>query len=215
MTKNNSLRSFVALDIPRAFRAELSNILTDCRKICPYGIRWIEPENLHFTLHFLGSIELNKLNQIKVRLNKIFEEQPIFSVFNPQIEIFPYLHYTSPDLNDVSRRSRVISNENVHKARLVWVKCDYQDNCIEHSVHNLRQLIDDLSLTTDKKPFKMHLTLGRIKKKVKGSTLEQILSLNLQDKKWKIKDVTLYESRLHSYGAEYIKLETYRLKDNI
>ena len=55
------IRTFVAIDIPKPLRKKMQNIV---RKLtpCTHSFKWVETENFHLTLNFLGDVEEQKLN---------------------------------------------------------------------------------------------------------------------------------------------------------
>ena len=49
------IRSFVALELSAEVRTNLTNLLRVLQRM-PAPIKWVEPENLHLTLKFLGEV---------------------------------------------------------------------------------------------------------------------------------------------------------------
>ena len=50
------LRTFIALDLGKAIRDRLVSLQENLGKITT-GVKWVEPQNLHITLLFLGEVE--------------------------------------------------------------------------------------------------------------------------------------------------------------
>ena len=59
-------RLFTGLEIP----AEIGQTLSDCRGGLP-GARWIDPENYHVTLRFIGDIDGMSANEVATMLFRV------------------------------------------------------------------------------------------------------------------------------------------------
>jgi 2'-5' RNA ligase len=67
------LRVFVALPIPEPQRHALTRYLVAGAKAAP-GYRWVEPEALHLTLRFLGSVDTVLLERVRAELGRVQHE---------------------------------------------------------------------------------------------------------------------------------------------
>ena len=195
------MRIFVALEPPEGFRKEIRQILDKCRQICPTGVKWVDIKKIHFTMQFIGSITQEQQQLLEAQLTSLFADMSSFKIYSPQIELIP-----RPKPGHLKSQKRIFP-------RLVWVNCNYNDKSIDKKVYLLREFLQENSMLSDKKPFRMHLTLGRIKRRLNDSQLEEISQLQLKDRSWDISEATLYESRLHQHGPEYIKLKTFKFQE--
>ena len=71
-------RIFVAINLPGQIKNQLSELEEDIKGLFPTEVRaavskWVEPENLHITLAFLGFIKEERLPDIISRVKKIAE----------------------------------------------------------------------------------------------------------------------------------------------
>ncbi len=64
------LRVFVALPIPEPQRHALARYLVAGAAAAP-GYRWVEPEALHLTLRFLGSVDTALLERVRAELGRV------------------------------------------------------------------------------------------------------------------------------------------------
>ena len=64
---DNTLRAFIAVDISPEIRKELIRIQSELKNSLKGNISWVEPENIHLTLRFLGQITDKQLEEIKKR----------------------------------------------------------------------------------------------------------------------------------------------------
>ncbi len=58
------LRTFVALELPTAPRAELLGHLQRWKAQSPYHAKWVKPENLHITLLFIGDLDSGRIKEL-------------------------------------------------------------------------------------------------------------------------------------------------------
>ena len=101
--------------------------------------KWVEPENLHFTYHFIGDVADDRVDELKSSLADITVEYASFLKFRG-IAVFPNL-----------RRPRIL-----HIPIL-------NSNLLQDIYENIRGVLDSLGFETEMKRFKPHLTLQRIK----------------------------------------------------
>jgi 2'-5' RNA ligase len=59
------MRTFIAIEIPKHIRKKVDNFIADDKKR-ELPIKWVKFENLHITLKFLGEIDENKKEEIKL-----------------------------------------------------------------------------------------------------------------------------------------------------
>ncbi len=186
------MRLFIAFELPEQLKSEAVRILDVCHKTCSTGVKWTTCNNLHFTLQFIGETSKNQTSSISEELQDIFTGLPSFSIFNPRIEVFPPLRKGS-------------------RPRLVWARFDYESPKLEESIEKIRSMLANFTLNKDDRPFKMHLTFGRIKTVLPDEKIRAIQELNIKESNYRITNATLYESKLYAQGPQYLKINSYSL----
>jgi RNA 2',3'-cyclic 3'-phosphodiesterase len=182
------IRAFVAIKITpdeeflRAFQVLKNQLVNE-------KINWVEIENLHLTLKFLGNVTSETVLILLRELKKI-KSTPSFHFQITGIHLFKDIHTpriiyseikTGPELSELAKEV---------------------DNCLY-----------TLNLFQREKKFLPHLTLGSIKS-VKG---KNNLELVLQDLKKlycqqvECREFILFESILTSSGPIYKPIETFKL----
>jgi len=175
----------------RTLREELAGTISRFKRIVPDGVKWVETSNLHVTIQFIGSVTPQQYETIKEGLVPLFQQLHYFEVFSPKIEVIP-----------------------PRSPRLIWVKCSHNSNDLAHTVSEIRKFLQREKILIDIKPFKFHITLGRVKKRLPDSLWEEITSLDVEQGKWLIREAALYESWLHREGPEYLRLKKYSLQED-
>ena len=70
------MRLFVALDIPDAVRAALSELSDQLKKTCP-NARWVGQGGVHVTLKFIGEVSAEQVEEIRRALGELPSFSPI------------------------------------------------------------------------------------------------------------------------------------------
>ena len=177
-------RLFIAVSIRERTRNEIVNGIFKDEAIRKLPIRWTAYQNLHLTLQFLGDTEEKRIPELKQILNSLPQSGSPVSLSFTTIGTFP----------------------NRDSARIIWLgikKCDYLLN----TQKALTALLDEKEFPVDRKRFKPHLTLGRVRENVRITPdafehLEQLTqSAHISDSP--IEKITLYESVLRPGGPIY------------
>lgn len=134
----SKIRAFLAIDLKEEFKPQIKEIIEDFKTLNT-DIKFVEVENLHFTLKFFGDVDENKINQISEIVSNTLEG---FDPFNLKIQgcgAFP----------------------NLNHIKVIWLGTE--ENTILNSLHD--DLDDEFSKIGFKKDFRFsnHLTIGRMK----------------------------------------------------
>ena len=65
------MRVFICVELSDEARKEIARIIEKIEQTGLINAKYVEPENLHLTLKFLGEVEDSKIEEIKKQLNKI------------------------------------------------------------------------------------------------------------------------------------------------
>lgn len=176
-----SLRVFIALLVPADFSAQLEQQLLPLRqRLRGLQLAWLNKENYHFTLAFLGETEVDKLEALKTLLDGVASNHAPISLELNRIDFFPN-----------RKKVKVIAAlplankqlDALHRDTIEKLQCD--DYPVDH------------------RSFKPHLTLSRIKQK-------QLDLINLDDQELSLKQnfnaIALMKSESTAQGMRYTPL---------
>ncbi|MDQ7824644.1 MAG: RNA 2',3'-cyclic phosphodiesterase [Candidatus Eremiobacteraeota bacterium] len=135
-----SLRLFYAIPLAPRLKATLSRHLEQCRAFSA-EVKWVEVENLHLTLRFLGSVEQSRLPEFLNAGRAIAGEHASFKLFWEGFGAFPTLR--SP--------------------RVLWVGISRGKEGLAALNRELERGVTALGLPEEKRAFSPHLTIGRVK----------------------------------------------------
>ena len=188
------MRTFVALPIPAKVLQQIINATVEMRTTIKDGVRWTPPENLHLTLRFLGESNLEQLEKLQDQLGQL-QELPAFNLNFTKYGVFPAWKRPSA----------------------LWLGINKSSD-----LENLAKTVDTMAINvgyrSNKKPFRPHITLARIKRNPSAATIEQI-SQTFREKtasphisSFQACHVVLFQSILSQEGAKYKALQTIELE---
>jgi 2'-5' RNA ligase len=179
------MRTFVAVEVSNKEVLEAIKKIQSSLKI---DAKPIDPQNMHFTLQFLGEVSDGMLENIQQVLSSVEFES--FDVSFQSVGVFPKPRF----------------------ARIIWVGVD--ENGARHLTELARKVTTVLASLGFKpdKPFQPHVTIFRVKNKINDITdeLKKIKdsSLGIQ----RVNDIKLKKSVLTPKGSVYSDLYVVKAK---
>lgn len=191
-------RLFVAFDLDEPCRQAVERLVDDlAARVDPQKpeskgrIRWVERDNLHLTVSFLGSTPEQRLQAIRTLLEPPFESRA-FELRFDRLNAFP--ERGAP--------------------RVIWLGDSAE---APHATAVQRELEDRLKpvgVLPDRRPFRAHLTLGRFREPARREDSRVIREFVVNPVGPLMVDhLTLYESHLSSRGPSYEALLRVPLKE--
>jgi 2'-5' RNA ligase len=188
------MRVFVAFELAIPTVERLVLLQEDLAKpISDLGAkpRWTDPENLHLTLKFIGDVEQTLVFRVREALGALAQVQSSFQVSTIGTGCFP----------------------DCATPRVVWAGCGEG----AHAVHSLQQTVesylDDMGIPSEARPFRPHVTLGRIRTTRNRVDLSQVIAPYAETDfgTSTINAFSLYESQLGVKGVSYRVLARFPL----
>lgn len=182
-----SWRGFYALEVAKPLAKELKLHLQRFAKIP--GVNWVNERNLHITLLFMAEAPFEKMEEMKQLCLDLGEEFEPVTLKCSGIELFP-----------------------AREPRLVWVKLESESDGIHQLHKTLQKRCKHMDLAFDKKPLRLHITLGRIKRQIPAHLEREIMQTELSDEALIYDTLSLYRSQLSPQGPRYNILEQSKLQ---
>ena len=181
------MRLFVALPVSDEIR---QNILSFIREliIADSQVRWLDPQNFHITLKFIGRVSPESLSAIGGVLAKIKIEHPVQMEFRG-MGFFP----------------------NALKPSVAWIGTEFSPN-LPALATAINHALSPLGIPREEKPFVPHLTIARFKQTRPSPVLLTKIE-TLQVRRFgtlTASEFHLVESTLKSTGAQYTTLGSFR-----
>ena len=187
MTGNDRKRLFMALNLPREIKEKLAVYLEDLARQ-NQGVKWVNSEGLHLTLHFLGYLDERKTEEVKSMMGGLEGKFGEMNFSLKRLDAFP----------------------NLARPRIIFLEARQTG---DQSVFDLQKMLGlgliKLKIDIDDRPWRSHLTLGRVKLPGQDIRLQQDLKILPVD--FSVSSFELMESELTPAGARYKKVASFKL----
>jgi 2'-5' RNA ligase len=184
------LRTFIGVDLGKPIRDRIV-ALQETLARTGVQVKWVEPENLHVTMLFLGEVEDRAVAEVCRIVQSCTANHPAFPMSVETVGCFP----------------------NARRPRVVWVGVGEgaQPLCTLHD--ELEIPLQDLGYRREERRYTPHITLGRVKSDRPAADLSAALS---QKAGWKagetvVKELLVMSSELTSQGPHYTVLSRAKL----
>lgn len=153
-------------------------------------IKWVDPENIHLTLAFIGETEEERIKILSIMLKQACTGFGEFSFRLCSTGVF----------------------KNLRDPRVLWIGIEGYEKLSELN-DLVKTGLNDTGFPVEDRPFKPHVTLGRIKHLKNAESLKSALEMYrdtfIQDVI--VEELILYQSVLRPEGPIYKAIETFSL----
>ena len=178
------IRTFLAVEISDEVRSRAVELIQSLSTLAE-GVRWVRPENLHVTLQFLGEVEDRELNDVCRGASRAAANVSAFSCDCGSVGAFPDLQ----------------------RPATVWIgaKADSGMGSLHEQVETA---MAELGFPRERRPFKPHITLGRIRRRGGNQKLTELLDeLSVGDYgTFPVKELVVFSSERQKGGPVYTAL---------
>lgn len=184
------LRTFIAVDPGKIIRNHLV-ALQEALARTGAEVKWVEPENLHVTLLFLGEVDERQLVDVCRIVKDCASRVPPFALHAEHVGCFP----------------------NPRRPRVVWAGVGEGTETLQALHGALETPLQDLGYRREERRYTPHITLGRVKSEDDTPGLGQALA---KRDHWKGGETTVQEllvmsSEVLAKGPAYTVLSRCKL----
>jgi len=175
-------------------RDEIRNIQRHLLPL-PCDVKWVQTENIHLTLKFLGDVPIDKNEAIIKAMAECLQNFSALDIELTQLGAYPD-----------SRQPRVI-----------WIGIDPSaSKKIKEITGQLEDKLCQIGFPKEEREIDPHVTIGRIKSEKNLSLLRDALQKKIFSSPGiqQINSVTLFKSTLTSLGPHYEGIFTHLLKES-
>lgn len=183
------IRSFIAIELPTTVKQELTTLEDLLKKRCPQVVRWVDPQNIHVTLKFLGDVDSDRVDEINMAIDEATQGMSPFHLELKDLGVFP----------------------NLNKVNIIWVDTKGDLDKLTYLQKQIESNMEQLGFAREDRDFTPHLTLGRVRdyaspddRKKIGQVLAQTAFASAQV--ITVNSVNLMKSQLTNTGAIYTRL---------
>ena len=140
------MRCFVALELPPEVQEAAGGVLRDLQG-SGADVKWVRPGNLHVTLKFLGEIKEGMVPALGQALGRACAGRPALELTLAGVGAFP----------------------DPRRPQVVWLGLTGDTAALAELAGALEQELAGLGFAPEARPFKAHVTLGRMRRGKRGS----------------------------------------------
>ncbi len=179
-------RIFIAIRMPDEVIQKITRISQYFQSQLPErALKWVETENLHLTLKFLGEIPETIISEVQQLLTQAAATQKPFELSVEGLGMYPH----------------------ANQPRTIWLGIEGVKPMI--ALHaRLEKDLEGLKIEKENRPFNPHLTLARVRERTSREVAHQIgetLAAFKVDSlgKFQVSEIHLIESQLTPKGPIY------------
>ena len=156
-------------------------------------VKWVNIENIHLTLRFIGPTvidEISKLNSMLENVSKNFQD-------------------ISLEINGTGCFPKE------ERPRVIWLGVKGEIEKLNDLVVSINKNLADMGYPNEDRNFVPHITLGRIKYPQRNiPDLRSFLNYSFKPIEIKVKKISLFQTETFSSGSVYSLIGTYHLANN-
>lgn len=183
------MRLFVAMPLPDEIKDYLGGMIDELRP-SGEGVRWVKPENIHLTVRFLGEADEQVVPKLATLLDRVALEFACSRLSLGSLGAFP----------------------NLRRPSVFWVGLEGDSTELTKMARQVELGVRTLRFEKEKKGFRPHLTLGRVKR---GQDVRPVVAKvetwAVESREVLLDQLVLFKSDLTPQGAVYSRLHTAQL----
>ena len=185
------MRIFIAIEISDEIKDALGQIESHL-KYSGADVKWVNPENIHLTLKFLGEIDEKRCEEVKAALDRVAGSISSFALTIKELGAFPKIEYP----------------------RVLWAGLDKGADESKALAEKIDEALYGIGFQKEARPFAAHLTIGRVRSsRSKDKLKEKFASCQVPAvSPCKISSLILFQSTLTPKGSIYTKLHEAKLQ---
>ena len=182
---SKKIRAFIAISLPERVLKAIAK-LQETLKGSGLKIRWTRIEGIHLTIKFLGDIYWDDVEKIHEAMEQTTRNFSPFTLRGKGVGVFP----------------------DIRRPRVVWAGITGDIEELGLLQRDLENQLDRIGFPKERRAFKGHLTLGRVKGRVDLAKLSKALEAaeEFQTEPFTAESVVLFQSDLRPNGAVYSRL---------
>jgi 2'-5' RNA ligase len=187
------MRLFIALNLPKKERARIHRAARPLRE-GTLPVRWIDPDDFHVTLKFLGDVRRENITRVEEAVSKVAASTRSFSTAITGFGAFP----------------------TIRRPRVIWlgVGANAELRCLKQ---DLEWSLGDVGYEAETRAFHPHVTLGRADATGGAGDfrgLDELMATLSFTGDLRVHTVDLMRSHLSKSGAAYTVHASARLATN-
>jgi len=189
MKPRDTIRTFIAVEIPESIKSRIERLQEPLRKI-EAKVSWSKPSNIHLTLKFLGGVEASRIERVSKAVERAASGISPFDLEVGGTGCFP------------SARS----------PRVLWVGLPDVSEALKQLYSNIETELDREGFPREKRRFSPHLTIGRVRAQHNAARVaEALIASGFEPETFKATEVIVMRSDLKPTGSIYTRQAVIKL----
>jgi 2'-5' RNA ligase len=185
------VRCFIAIELPDGVKRGLRELQAQLKAESQAPVKWVEPENIHLTLKFLGNVAADRIDEIGRAMTEAVRGTTPFSLEIKELGVFP----------------------NPKRVQIVWVGVSGEVEKLSRLQQRLESGLGKLGFAPENRRFTPHLTLARLRDHATPAERERLGQLIAETefdaaKSFTVNSVKLMKSQLTREGPIYTSLSS-------
>ncbi len=187
------MRTFIAVDLSKPARKEVKALIEDLKEK-HWKAKWVKTGKLHLTLVFIGNIKKPRLPELKQAVNKGIKNLSPFKISLKGLGVFPDFDWP----------------------KVLWLGLKGDLHSLAKMQKNIAKELHEKDFQFDKRPFRPHITIGRVKraraahKREIGRQVKALREMDLSAEIF-VNKVYIYKSKTLTSGSVHSKIASFRL----
>jgi 2'-5' RNA ligase len=135
------IRTFIAVEIEASIRRAAVKLIDRLRQ-AGGDVKWVEPENLHLTLKFLGDLGADGVARVCRAVQRAVAGVPPFEIEIRGAGAFP----------------------NASRPQTIWLGAGEGEQPMAEVSERVESALEPLGFRRESRPFRTHLTIGRVRR---------------------------------------------------
>jgi 2'-5' RNA ligase len=189
------VRCFIAIELPDGVKRGLRELQAQLKAESSAPVKWVEPENIHLTLKFLGNVASGRIDEIAQAMKEAVRGTPPFSLEVKELGVFP----------------------NPRRVQIVWVGVSGETEKLATLQKRIESGLAKLGFAPENRRFTPHLTLARLRDRATPQEREKLGQLIAETEfaaaqSFSVDSVKLIKSQLTREGPIYSQLSSAELE---
>ena len=191
MDAERNIRAFLAIVPPDDVLQALSRLQEKLKREISGKISWTRPQSQHLTLKFFGDVSTEDAKNICAAVKNRIASGSSLNLKIEKLGVFP----------------------DTRRPRVLWCGVADDDEKLSVLQKKMEADFEGIGFPAENRPFRSHLTLGRIKEPHGLTGISEALTKHsaFAAGKFECKELILFQSKLLPQGAVYTKLAEFAL----
>ena len=189
------IRCFIAVELPDEIKTGLVQLQAQLKSGNQPWVKWVNPYSIHLTLKFLGSVAVDRIDQITGAMGEAVQGASPFHLQVKDLGVFP----------------------NLRRVQVAWVGLSGEVDKLVQLQQRIESNLAGLGFAPEPRRFTPHLTLARLRDRASPDERQRLGQLIADTRfeaayTFQVDAISLMRSQLTREGAIYSRIGSVELE---